>query len=31
LQAMQTLIELAAHPQQDNHSAIAVWVSEGEF
>jgi PPM family protein phosphatase len=26
LQAMQTLIEQAAHPQQDNHSAIAVWV-----
>ena len=28
LQAMQALIEQAAHPQQDNHSAIAVWVGE---
>jgi PPM family protein phosphatase len=28
LQAMQTLIEQAAHPHQDNHSAIAVWVGE---
>lgn len=27
LQAMQTLIDEAAHPQQDNHSAIAVGVS----
>jgi PPM family protein phosphatase len=31
LQAMQTLIEQAAHPQQDNHSAIAVWVGVSEF
>ena len=30
LQAMQTLIDEAAHPQQDNHSAIAVWVGSGE-
>jgi PPM family protein phosphatase len=28
LRAMQRLIDEAAHPQQDNHSAIAVWVCE---
>jgi PPM family protein phosphatase len=30
LQAMQALIDATAHPQQDNHSAIAVWVGSGE-